>query len=375
MSLTSGYGGVVLLGGARTTVGRMQGRWAGVPATELGARAVRGALDRLGNPEVDYVALGNVVQAGNGQNPARLAAALGGVPRGVPGVTLNDVCLASMSTVALAAQLVASGDAGAVLVGGFESMSRAPRTPTDLLVGDGLWCSLDEVGMGPLSDAENARLDVSRADQDAFAVESHRRAARATDEGRLAEELAGGEDAASGDEGIRRDSTEERLAGLQPAFTADGTITAANASQMSDAAAAGVVTTADRAAVLGHRPLAAVVGRAVVAGETSSLHLRPAEAAAAVLKRHGLVASDVGVWEINEAFAGVVLASMRELAVDHERVNVNGGAIALGHPLGASGFRLVLTLAHELRRRGEEWGVAAICGGGGQGEAVLLRAA
>ncbi|MEU2613158.1 acetyl-CoA C-acyltransferase [Micromonospora sp. NPDC007271] len=373
---------IVLVSGVRTPIGRMGGRWAEVPAADLGAAAVRGALAAAPGLTVDYVAMANVVQAGNGQNPARVAATRGGVPRTVPGITLNDVCPGSMSAVALAAMMIRGGEASAVLVGGFESMTRAPRQPVDLLVNDGLHCALGDVAMGPLSDRENARLGISRADQDAFAHASHMRAAQATSAGRLSEEIVvdglvvpGGLalDQVWADEGIRPGTTLERLGELRPAFARDGTITAGNASQMSDAGAAGVITTRDRAAALGLTPLAAVVGRAVIAGEDSSLHLRPAQAANLLLERHGMTAADVDLWEINEAFAGVVLASMAELGIDHDEVNVNGGAVALGHPLGASGFRLVLTLAHEMRRRGAETGVAAICGGGGQGQAILLR--
>lgn len=363
---------VVLLGGARTPIGRMGGLWADVPATELGGRAVRAALARIGDPAIDSVVLGNVVQGGSGQNPARVAATAGGVPRTVPGITLNDVCLASMSAVVVAAHQLRAGDASRVLVGGFESMTRAQRAPVDLLVTDGLWCALDDVGMGELSDAENRRLGISREDQDDLALASHLRAAAATDAGRLAVEILDG-DGAMPDEGIRRTTSVERLAALAPAFGVDGTITAGSASQMSDAAAVGVLTTAGRARADGIEPLARVRTSVAIAGETSSLHERPAEAAAELLRREGLSPADVDVWEINEAFAGVVLASERRLGLDHERVNVNGGAIALGHPLGASGFRLVLTLAHELTSRGGGLGIAAICGGGGQGRALLLE--
>ena len=366
---------VVLLGGARTTIGRYGGRWADVPATVLGGRAVAGALERTGHPDVDQVLLANVVQAGNGQNPARRAAQLGGVPRTVPGTTLNDVCLGSLTAVAHATLLLRAGEAHSVLVGGFDSMSTAPREPQDLLVRDGLWCSLDDVGMGPVSDRANRDLGISRHDQDEYSVESHRRAAAATDARRLADELVPAEEHDGADEGIRRDSTLEKVRRLQPAFAEDGTITAASASQMSDAGAAGVVTTRGRALGAGWPVLAEVVGSAVVAGVDSSLHLRPAEAAEKLLASHGLDVRDVGLWEVNEAFAGVVLASQRRLGIDLDRVNVNGGAISLGHPLGASGFRLVLTLAFELRRQGEEIGVATMCGGGGQGRAVLLRTA
>jgi acetyl-CoA C-acetyltransferase len=337
----------------------------------------------------DYAILGNVLQAANGQNPGRQAALRGGVPRDVPGITLNDVCLSSMTAVALAASMLREREAECILVGGFDSMSGAPHAVrvrgaartgdarlVDVMVHDGLWCQLSDAGMGELSDRENARLGITREAQDEFAVESHRRAAAATDSGRLGEEIEPvpvGEGELSGDEGIRRDTSLERLEALPPAFTPGGSITAGNASQISDGAAVGIVTSSERARAAGLEPLAEIGARAVVAGPDSSLHLRPAEAARKLLEREGLTTSDVDLWEINEAFAGVVLASAQELDLDPERVNVNGGAVALGHPLAASGFRLVLTLAYELRRRGRELGVAAICGGGGQGEAILLR--
>jgi acetyl-CoA C-acetyltransferase len=227
--------------------------------------------------------------------------------------------------------------------------------------------------MGALSDAENERLEVTRAAQDMLALRSHERAAAATADGRLAEEIVPLPELAQ-DEGIRTDTSLERLAALQPAFTPGGTITAGNASQMSDGGAAGLITTLGRATAEGLAPLAAIAGRAMVAGPDSSLHLRPAEASAALLERHGLTPGDIDLWEINEAFAGVVVASCAALGIDAERVNVNGGAVAIGHPLAASGMRLVLTLAYEMRRRGAQLGVATLCGGGGQGEALLLRA-
>jgi acetyl-CoA C-acetyltransferase len=314
---------------------------------------------------------------------------MGGVARDVPGITLNDVCLASMSSVALAAGMVRAGEASCVLVGGFDSMTGAPhavhmrngaaagdRRLIDVMQHDGLWCGIAGSGMGELSDQENERLGIDRASQDAFALESHRRAAAATESGRLAEEIAPMKAAAGEldrDEGIRPDSSSERLAALPPAFTQTGTITAGNASQLSDAGAAGLVTSLHTAQEAGLHPLAEVVGRAVVAGPDSTLHLRPAEASDKLLARQGMSAADIDLWEINEAFAGVALAAMRALDIDPERVNVNGGAIAVGHPLAASGFRLVLTLAIELQRRGANFGIATLCGGGGQGEAVLLR--
>jgi acetyl-CoA C-acetyltransferase len=373
----------VLAGGARTPIGRFQGALAGVDAVDLGARAVRAALDRCPGLTPDYVAVGNVLQAANGQNPGRRATLAGGVGRTVPGITLNDVCLASLSAVALAAAMLREGEAETVLAGGFDSMTRAPHAVrmrpavrmgdapmVDVMVHDGLYCSIAGEGMGAMSDAESARLGVSRRAQDEFAARSHQRAAAGA--GRLAEEIAP-QPELERDEGVRPDTTPERLGALAPAFTREGTITAGNASQVSDGAVAALVTTRETARRAGVEPLAEVVGRAVVAGPDSTLHLRPAEASRKLLDRHGLRPSDVALWEINEAFAAVVLASATELEIDLERVNVNGGAVALGHPLAGSGLRLALTLAHELRRRGGGYGVATLCGGGGQGEALLLK--
>jgi acetyl-CoA C-acetyltransferase len=380
----------VLIDGARTPIGRFRGALSDVPAVELGAHAVRAALDRCPGLRPDYVAMGNVLQAANGQNPGRRAAILGGVARDVPGITLNDVCLASMSSVALAAAMIRAGEAACVLTGGFDSMTGAPhavhmrtgdatadRTLIDIMFRDGLWCGIAASGMGELSEQENERLGIDRARQDAFALLSHRRAAVAAESGRLAEEIAPLQTARGElrhDEGIRPDTSPERLAELRPAFAPAGTITAGNASQLSDAAAAGLVASLRTARDAGLRPLAEIVGRAVVAGPDSTLHLRPAEAAKRLLAQQQLTTADIDLWEINEAFAGVPLASIDALDVDPERVNVNGGAIAVGHPLAASGFRLVLTLAIELRHRGASLGIAAMCGGGGQGEAILLRA-
>jgi acetyl-CoA C-acetyltransferase len=367
---------VVIAGGARTPLGRFNGALAGVDAVDLGAHAVRAALERT-QLAPDYIAVGNVLQAANGQNPGRRAALEGGVSRTTPGITLNDVCLASISAIGLGAAMIRAEEATTVLVGGFDSMTRAPhalrlrpgtkmgeRPLIDVMIHDGLYCSIADEGMGAMSDAENARLGISRQAQDEFALRSHQRAAALP-----ADEIAPlGE--LTADEGVRETSY-EALARLAPAFTTDGTITAGNASQVSDGAAAAVITTADRAT----DPLAEVVGRAIVAGPDSTLHLRPAEASARLLAKHGLKASDIELWEINEAFAGVVLASAAALDLDLERVNVNGGAVALGHPLAGSGLRLILTLAYELRRRGGGLGVATLCGGGGQGEAILLRVA
>ncbi|GAA0908198.1 acetyl-CoA C-acyltransferase [Pseudonocardia zijingensis] len=373
----------VLLTGARTPVGRFGGALRGVDAVDLGAHAVRAALERAGDPVPDQVLLGNVVQAGNGQNPARVAATRAGVPTTVPGMTLNNVCLAGLTATGLAATLVRAGELDVGVVGGFESMSRALHgvqvraasrvgdgAMVDLLVRDGLWCALSEQGMGEMSDVASAQLGIGRAEQDAFALASHQRAAAAAD--RRAAEIAPLPEL-DRDEGVRPGTTLDALAALRPAFTPDGTLTAGNSSQMSDAGSAGVVTSAARAAALGVEPLAEIVGHATVAGPDPTLHLKPAAATRVLLERHGLTPADVDLWEINEAFGAVVLASMRELGIDHDRVNVRGGAIAIGHPLGGTGFRLVLTLAHEMRTRGAALGVAAICGGGGQGAALLLR--
>src|SRR4051794_31970049 len=287
---------VVIAGGARTPIGRFNGALAKVDAVDLGAQAVKAALERTGL-EPDYVAVGNVLQAANGQNPGRRAALQGGVGRTVPGITLNDVCLASMSAVGVAAAMIRGGEAQAVLVGGFDSMTRAPHAlrtrparrmgdapMVDVMVHDGLYCSIADAGMGAMSDAENARLGISRAAQDAFAAASHQRAAAGAE--RLAQEIVAVGDLAR-DEGVRPGSTVDALAALKPAFTAEGMITAGNASQVSDGAAAAVVTTKDRA----QKPLAEILGRAIVAGPDSTLHLRPAEASRKLLDRHGLKAS------------------------------------------------------------------------------------
>jgi acetyl-CoA C-acetyltransferase len=263
-----------------------------------------------------------------------------------------------------------TGAPHAVHVRGAGALGNQPMI--DVMVHDGLYCSIQDAGMIELSDAENARLDISRADQDAFAAQSHTRAAAATEAGRHAEEIAPVDGLElDRDEGIRPTTTPEGLASLRPA--AGGTITAGNASQLSDGGAAGILTSAGRARAAGLEPLVEIVGRAVVAGPDSTLHLRPVEAAERLLARHGMTAADVDLWEVNEAFAGVALATIRALDVDPARVNADGGAVALGHPLAASGFRLLLTLAHQMRRGGATLGVATMCGGGGQGEALLVR--
>ncbi|MGH3423107.1 MAG: thiolase family protein [Nocardioidaceae bacterium] len=377
----------VLVSAARTPIGRFGGALRHLDAVDLGAAAVAGALDPLDGLVPDHVFLGNVVQAGNGQNPARVAGVRAGLPTTVPATTVNDVCLASMTATGMAASMIRGGELDSAVVGGFDSMSRAlhglqvreaaragDATAIDLLVRDGLWCALVDRGMGDISDEANQHLGIDRADQDAVAVESHRRADAATRSGRLGEEIdASRTSPLKVDEGIRPGTSADGLSRLTAAFVEGGTITAGNASQMSDAGAAGVLMSLGMARALGLRPLVEVVDRVVVAGPDSSLHLKPAAAARLLLERHGLTVEDIGLWEVNEAFAGVVVASARDLGLDLANVNVNGGAIAVGHPLGASGFRLLQTLGTEMNHRSSEYGIAAICGGGGQGQAMLLR--
>lgn len=379
----------VLVDGVRTPIGKLGGRLSKLSGVQLGKLAVQGALERCPGLEPDYAMLGCVLQAASGQNPARQAAIAGGAKTTTPGITLNDVCLASMTAVSLGATLIRERRVTNVIVGGFDSMTRAPHAAflrggvrmgdaqlVDVMVRDGLWCAFNQTGMGEMSESANQKLGINRPDQDTFACSSQLRALEATMAGRLGEEIVPVTvDGAvvTTDEGIRPDTTLERLSRLRPAFAADGTITAGNASQMSDAGAAGIISSLGAANAAGLQPLAEIVDYAVVAGPDPTLHLKPAMAARRLFERQRMRPRDIDLWEINEAFAGVVVASMRDLDLDPAIVNVNGGAIALGHPLGASGFRLILTLAYEMRRRKVEHGVAAICGGGGQGQAVLLR--
>jgi len=381
----------VLVAGARTPIGKFRGDVSHLAATDLGAAAIREAIRRAPGLDPELALLGCVLQAGLGQNPARQALVGGGVRPTVPAITLNNVCLASMSAVSIASGMIRAEQHQVIVVGGFESMTRAPRVAAttadegaasppvvEIMVKDGLWCAFEDISMGAQADATNARLSISRREQDELSVASHRRAATATEAGRLSEEITpvlGRDGHVSRDQGIRPESTIEALTALAPAFSPSGTVTAGNASQVSDAGAAGLLASRAAAASAGLEPLAVIVDSVTVAGPDPSLHLKPAAAAKLLLRRNGLAASDVDLWEINEAFAAVVIASVDDLSLDLDVVNVNGGAIALGHPLGASGFRLVLTLAMEMRRRDVELGVAAICGGGGAGQAVLLSRA
>jgi acetyl-CoA C-acetyltransferase len=387
----------VIVAGARTPIGRFGGALSGMTAVALGGVAIGEALARSGvsGGEVDYVIMGQVIQAGTGQITARQAAVAAGIPLEVPALTINKVCLSGLNAIALADQLIRAGEVSVVVAGGMESMSQAPylvpkarfgarmgdALMVDAMVHDGLFSTFTGQPMGESSDEVNQELEISREEQDAWAARSHQRAARAAAEGRLEEEIVpvtvparkGAATEVSADEGIRPDSTAEALARLSPAFRERGTITAGNASQISDGAAAVVVMSAEEAARRGVEPLAEIVAHGMSAERFAWLHTVPALALSRALEKAGLKAGDLGRVEINEAFAAVALHSARMLDLEEDRVNVNGGAVALGHPIGATGARLALTVAHELRRTGTEIGAAALCGGGGQGDALLLR--
>jgi acetyl-CoA C-acetyltransferase len=396
--------GSVLLGGARTPIGKLMGAFATLPATDLGGYAIAAALERSGvaASAVDYVVMGQVLQAGAGQIPARQAAVNAGIAMSVPAITINKVCLSGLNAVALADQLIRAGECEVVVAGGMESMTCAPHLLPrsragfkygdvkllDHMAYDGLWDAFTDQAMGSLTDDGNSgEVRVSRADQDAFAARSHQRAAAATQSGVMAEEIVEvkvpqrrGPDLLVGtDEGIREGVTAESLSHLPPAFSPDGSITAGSSSPISDGAAALVVASRDAAERLGVTPLAEIGAHGMVAGPDSSLQLQPAEAIRAACRKEQISIADLDLIEINEAFAAVGVASARALGLSEaetdEKVNVNGGAIALGHPIGASGARLVLTLAYALRRKGGGTGVASLCGGGGQGDALVLRSA
>ena len=384
---------------ARTPIGKMGGALAALPAVDLAGVAIKAAIERGGVPAeaVDQVVMGQVLQAGQGQNPARQAAAKGGVPMGTPALTVNKVCLSGLYAIHLAAQMIEAGEADVVVAGGMESMTTAPYllpgaragyrlgdgTLVDSLIRDGLWCAFDDVHMGLGTDTYAKQSSIARAAQDEFAAQSHERAAAAMKAGCLAGEITtvpvpqrkGDPFPVESDEGVRPETTSESLARLRPAFSKDGTITAGNASQLSDGAAAVVVMSDARRAELGLASLAELAGYGMVAGPDPSLLTQPSRAIQKALAAAGWSTRDLSLYEINEAFAAVALASMADLGIGDEMVNVNGGAIALGHPIGMSGTRLVITLIEELRRRGGGLGAAALCGGGGQGDAALVRVA
>jgi acetyl-CoA C-acetyltransferase len=390
--------GSVIVAGARTPIGKLSGALASFTAADLGGFAIKAALERAGvAPEqVEYVYLGQVIQAGTGQQNARKAAAAAGIPLTIPSATVNKVCLSGLNTIYLADQMIASGEADIVVAGGTESMTNAPyllpgarsgyrlgdSTVVDSMMHDALTCGFDQCSMGQSVEAYLPGFPaITREAQDAFSARSHERAAAAIKDGRMAEEIVpvavpqrkGDPILVETDEGVRPGTTAESLGGLKPAFVKDGTITPGNASQISDGAAAVVMMSKAKAEQLGIQPLAEIVSYGMVAGPDTNLLLQPAGSTARALERAGLQASDVDLVEFNEAFAAVGLASAAALGLSDDIVNVNGGAIALGHPLGMSGTRLALTLTLELRRRGGGLGAAALCGGGGQGDALLLR--
>ncbi|MEY2958311.1 MAG: hypothetical protein RLZZ01_879 [Actinomycetota bacterium] len=387
----------VIVAGARTPIGKMSGALAGSTAAELGGIAIAEALRRAGvaPDEVDHVIMGQVLMAGQGQVPARQAAVNAGIPMRVPSVNVNKVCLSGLNAIYLAHQMIQTGDADVVVAGGMESMTQAPYLARgaragfrygnteleDAIIRDGLWCAFDACLMGLGTDRYTGD-SISRREMDEVSAASHDRAARAIENGLLADEIVpvsipqrkGDPIVVEHDEGVRPGTTADGLGALRPAFDPDGTITAGNASQISDGGSALVVMSERAAARSGVEPLGEIVSYGMVAGpDNPSLNLQPANAIRAALAKTDLGIADISLYELNEAFAAVGIASARDLGVSLDVVNVNGGAIALGHPIGMSGNRLALTLLHELRRRGGGIGAAALCGGGGQGDALVVR--
>ncbi|MCU0261508.1 MAG: acetyl-CoA C-acetyltransferase [Ilumatobacteraceae bacterium] len=389
--------GSYIVAGARTPIGKMSGALASLSAADLGGLAIAEALARAGvrPDEVEHVIMGQVLMAGQGQVPSRQAAVKAGIPMSVPSVNVNKVCLSGLNAIYLADQMIAAGEADIVVAGGMESMTNAPYIAegarggfrygnvelADAIIKDGLWCAFDACLMGLGTDRYTGD-SISREEQDAAAALSHERAANAIKDGRLADEIVpvsipqrkGDPIVIETDEGVRPGTTVESLGGLKPAFKSDGTVTAGNASQLSDGGSALVLMSKAAAEARGVTPLGEVLGYGMVAGpDSASLLHQPSKAILKALDRAGRSLADVDLFEINEAFAAVGIASMRDLGITDEVVNVNGGAIALGHPIGMSGNRLALTLLHELRRRGGGVGAASLCGGGGQGDALVVR--
>jgi acetyl-CoA C-acetyltransferase len=389
--------GSVIVAGARTPIGRLLGSLKGFAAVDLGALAIKAALERAGvtGDQVDYVIMGHVLQAGAGQIPSRQAAVKAGIPMNVPSLTINKVCLSGLDAIALADQLIRAGEFEIVVAGGMESMTNAPHLlpkarhgykygsieVLDATAHDGLTDAFDGVSMGESTEGYNAKLGISREEQDEFSARSHQRAAAAAKNGLFDDEIVPVEIPQrkaepivfKRDEGVRADTTAESLGRLRPAFSQDGTITAGSSSQISDGACAVVVMSKAKAEELGLTWLAEIGAHGNVAGPDNSLQSQPSNAIRHALGKEGIDVGDLDLIEINEAFASVGIQSMRDLGVDESKVNVNGGAIALGHPIGMSGARLVLHLAYELRRRGGGVGAAGLCGGGGQGDALILK--
>jgi acetyl-CoA C-acetyltransferase len=390
--------GSYVVAGARTPIGKLSGALASFSAADLGGVAIAAALERaaVAADDVEHVLMGQVLMAGQGQVPSRQAAVKAGIPMRVPAVNINKVCLSGLNTIYLADQMIQAGEADIVIAGGMESMTNAPYIAAgarsgfrygnaelaDAIIKDGLWCAFDACLMGTSTERYTAG-GISREAQDELAAKSHERAANAIKDGRFAEEIApvsipqrkGEPILVETDEGVRPGTTAESLGALRPAFVSDGTITAGNASQLSDGASALVLMSERAVSERGVEPLGQVLGYGMVAGpDDASLLHQPSRAIAKAAGRAGVTLDDIALFEINEAFAAVGLASMAELGLSDDVVNVNGGAIALGHPIGMSGNRLALTLLHELHRRGGGLGAAGLCGGGGQGDAVVLRA-
>ncbi|GAA4981475.1 acetyl-CoA C-acetyltransferase [Kineococcus glutinatus] len=387
----------VLVSGARTPIGKLLGSLKSFQAVDLGGIAITGALERagLGGDQVDYVVMGHVLQAGAGQITSRKAALNAGIPMQVPAETVNKVCLSGINAIAHADQLVRLGEAEVVVAGGMESMTNAPyllpgarggfrygnQTVVDSTLHDGLFCTIEQRGMGESTEEYNRALGISRQEQDEYAARSHERASRAMKDGVFDGEIVpvsikqrkGDPVVVSDDEGVRADTTAETLAKLRPAFAPDGTITAGSASQISDGAAAVVVMSEEKAAALGLPVLAVIESYGTVAGPDPSLQSQPSNAIKRAVAKAGVTVADLDLLEINEAFASVAIQSIRDLGVSDDIVNVNGGAISMGHPIGMSGARVVLHLALELQRRGGGLGAAGLCGGGGQGDAIVLR--
>jgi acetyl-CoA C-acetyltransferase len=391
--------GSVIVGGARTPIGKLAGSLKDFSAMDLGGFAIKAALEKAGitGDQVDYVIMGHVIQAGAGQNTARQAAVKGGIPMSVPSLTVNKVCLSGLNAIATADQLIGYGEFDVVVAGGMESMTQGPYLLpkarggyrygngeiVDSTAHDALFCSFDQLGMGAATETYTKLRGISRDEQDAYSAASHGRAAEAQKNGLFDDEIVavavpqrrGDPVMVTEDEGVRPDATAETLARLRPAFAADGTVTAGSSSQISDGAAAVIVMSRAKAEELGMPILAEIGAHGTVAGPDPSLLSQPANAISKALGKENLTPDQVDLFEINEAFASVAIQSMRELEIGEDVVNVNGGAISMGHPVGASGARIALHLAQELKRRGGGLGAAGLCGGGGQGEALLIRVA
>jgi acetyl-CoA C-acetyltransferase len=396
--MSSTNGGSVIVAGARTPIGRLLGGLKSLSAAELGGVAIKGALEKAGvsGDQVDYLIMGQVIQAGAGQNPARTAGIAAGLPMSLPSITINKVCLSGVNAIATADQLIRAGEHDIIVAGGMESMTNAPHllpksregtkfgdaTLVDSMAYDALFDQTTQQAMGLLTEECNAAgANLTREEQDEFSAQSHQKAAQAWKNGLFDDEVVpveipqrkGDPIVVSQDEGVRGDTTAESLGKLRPAFSKEGTVTAGSSSQISDGACAVVVMSKAKAEELGLEWLAEIGAHGQVAGPDSTLQLQPAAATAKALAKEGISVDDVDLVEFNEAFAAVGISSARELGIPDEKVNVNGGAIALGHPVGMSGARIVLHLALELKRRGGGTGVAALCGGGGQGDALVVK--